>query len=116
MQCCYYQGGYLAEPQNAEETEKINTYLTISNGGTNRTPGGLEGLTCTMRKAGSGCLALPGVMRTGTKENQTRMGMKTVQLLTARQATSGWTWSVTLPIMECLTMLSVRRRTKPEWE
>merc|ERR1712121_21457 len=33
MQCCYYQGGYLAEPQNAEETEKINTYLTISNGG-----------------------------------------------------------------------------------
>ena len=29
MQCCYYQGGYLAEPQNAEETEKINTYLTI---------------------------------------------------------------------------------------
>merc|ERR1712128_257090 len=33
MQCCYYQGGHLAEPQNEAETEKINTYLTISNGG-----------------------------------------------------------------------------------
>ena len=29
MQCCYYQKGYLAEPQNAEETTSINTYLTI---------------------------------------------------------------------------------------
>ena len=33
MQCCYFQNSYLAEPQNQEETDKINTYLTISTGG-----------------------------------------------------------------------------------
>merc|ERR1712168_672002 len=101
MQCCYYQGGYLAEPQNEEETTSINTYLTH---------GGWGGLTSTTRVAGSGCLEPPGAMKTGTRENQTRMGTKTVQLLTVRQAIGGWTLSVTLLIMECPTMLSVRRR------
>ena len=33
MQCCYFQNSYLAEPQNEAETDKINTYLTISTGG-----------------------------------------------------------------------------------
>merc|ERR1712061_185367 len=30
---CYLQRGYLAEPLSEEEQTKINTYLTISNGG-----------------------------------------------------------------------------------
>ena len=54
--------------------------------GTNRTPGGWGGLTSTTKVAGSGCPEPPGVMKTGTRENQTRMGTKTVQLLTVRQA------------------------------
>jgi len=33
MQCCYFQHGYLAEPLNAEENDKIKTYLQISVGG-----------------------------------------------------------------------------------
>merc|ERR1712215_371783 len=86
MQCCYYQGGYLAEPQDEAET------------------------TSTTRVAGSGCPELPGVMKTGMMENQTRMETKIVQLSTVRQAISGWTLSVTLLIMEFPTMLSVRGR------
>merc|ERR1711910_123179 len=30
---CYSRNPYRAEPQNQEETDKINTYLTISTGG-----------------------------------------------------------------------------------
>merc|ERR1711970_1680154 len=33
LACCYLQRGYLAEPTSEEEQTKINTYLTISNGG-----------------------------------------------------------------------------------
>ena len=29
LQCCYYQQGYLAEPQNQAEQDAINSYLTI---------------------------------------------------------------------------------------
>ena len=29
LQCCYYQQGYLAEPQNQAEQDTINSYLTI---------------------------------------------------------------------------------------
>merc|ERR1719308_788071 len=35
MECCYYQHGYLVEPSNEEETQMINTYLTIVNAGNN---------------------------------------------------------------------------------
>merc|ERR1711915_232117 len=33
MECCYYMKAYIAEPLSEAETSKINTYLTISNGG-----------------------------------------------------------------------------------
>ena len=32
-ECCYSQGGYVAEPQNAAETLVIDTYLTIDKDG-----------------------------------------------------------------------------------
>merc|ERR1712079_534048 len=93
MQCCYFQNSYLAEPQNQEETDKINTYLTIST-----------------RGAGAGCLELPGALRTGTRENQTRTATRTVEPSTPRlMASSGWTWSATLPITEFPITLFVRR-------
>merc|ERR1712179_608858 len=32
MECCYYNGGYLAEPQNAEEQAKMENYIVASEG------------------------------------------------------------------------------------
>jgi len=32
MECCYYNGGYLAEPQNAEEQAKMENYIVASTG------------------------------------------------------------------------------------
>ena len=73
LQCCYYQQGYLAEPQNQAEQDTINSYLTICewqisridisklctilqycqlSAATGRTPGGWEPRTCIMRADG----------------------------------------------------------------
>ena len=71
LQCCYYQQGYLAEPQNQAEQDAINSYLTICeqqisrldisksfntscqlSAATGRTPGGWEPRTCIMRADG----------------------------------------------------------------
>merc|ERR1712154_318557 len=34
MECCYYNKGYLAEPQSADEQAKIEEYIQIADGGT----------------------------------------------------------------------------------
>ena len=34
MECCYYNKGYLAEPQNQEEQDKIVEHITAADGGT----------------------------------------------------------------------------------
>ena len=34
MECCYYNKGYLAEPQNVEEQTKIVEYIQVADGGT----------------------------------------------------------------------------------
>merc|ERR1711909_49898 len=72
LACCYLQRGYLAEPLNEEETTKINTYLTISNGGNVQNTWWLEALTYIRRVFGLGCLEHLGPMITGVQENPTR--------------------------------------------
>merc|ERR1712020_304151 len=55
MECCYYNKGYLAEPQSADEQQRLRS--------TSRSPteeplafplGGWEAMTCTRRALGAG--------------------------------------------------------------
>merc|ERR1711928_165401 len=68
LACCYLQRGYLAEPLSEEEQTKINTYLTISNGGNVQNTWWIGG-TCTRRVFGHGCLVRLGPMNTGGRGN-----------------------------------------------
>merc|ERR1711874_399426 len=62
MQCCYFQNSYLAEPQNQEETDKINTYLTISTGGDRQNTWWMGATDMHHEEAGAGCLELHGAL------------------------------------------------------
>merc|ERR1712001_421178 len=57
LACCYLQRGYLAEPLSEEEQTKINTYLTISNGG-NVQNGNEDCLAIDPQQAGYGWMDL----------------------------------------------------------
>merc|ERR1712183_162777 len=110
MQCCYFQNSYLAEPQTEAELTRSTPTSPSPPAATGPTPGGWEPLTCTTREAGSGCQETHGVMKTGTRGNQTRTVTRTAAPSTPRRTvSSGWTWSATLPTTEFLTTPSVRR-------
>merc|ERR1711948_31782 len=58
LACCYLQRGYLAEPLNEEETAKINTYLTISNGGNVQNTWWIGGIDLHQENGNEDCLAI----------------------------------------------------------
>merc|ERR1712200_370665 len=110
-ECCYYNGGYLAEPQKTKEQAKMENYIVASTGPDKQNTWWLGGTDMHAEEAGGGCLVTLGSSRTGMKENQTTRAARTALPSTVKLATGGWTWAVTpwTPSAPCSTTPSARR-------
>merc|ERR1712211_151687 len=93
MECCYYNKGYLAEPQSADEQAKIEEYIQIADGGTlGLSAWWLGGNDMHQEGAWSWPSGQPFGYTNWIEANpMTAMAWKTALQLTAQRTTSGWT-------------------------
>merc|ERR1712189_72517 len=92
MECCYYNKGYLAEPQNIQENDKIMEYIKVADG----MDGGLTAywlgqMIFTEKESLSTQVVNLLPSQTGWMENpMIQPERKIVSLSTVQSNTSGW--------------------------